>query len=463
MPSLEFRDAFFKEREKITHDTGWYPYITGSRANFTHFTAEKSYKYWKIEKNKIPYVHLGKPLSIKNVASDFSATAMLLQCEKGNVLLDTGFGIEEQCIEMIDFIFISHFQYDHTGGVIQILQKKDIPVIMSSITLDYMLNLDLICEEDKKRLLKNAVIADSLNDRSYIVTTLEFFDNYHCPGAIGIKYKFNDFDIIYAGDICLKNGFYDYRTDFDKIIANNNRKKYVFLDAALVKKSELSTGEENYSDLSDEIFNSVDNEKILFVSKGTEMLFNIYIKLFAQSVLCSKETNFVVSDELYKILKNVLRSWFISKYRNDPFIKNTLSSGRANFAETRRLYPLSKSKEFIEKNNVIFILSLNDMEDMSEKEVLLGSKCYLTGPLALENTVYECIEDIAYSNIKHLASSDWSFHSNKESLDEFIMEHQKCDIVLFHSFPKILSKYKKSFSDNQSSRIHIINKDEIIL
>ncbi len=462
-PSLEFRDAFFYEREIITKETGWYPYITGARANFTHLTAEKSYKYWKIAKKKPPYVHLGRPLSIKNVGSDYAATAMLLKCEKGNILLDTGFGIDAECIESIEFIFISHFHYDHTGGLVDILKKKEIPVIMSSLTLDYMIGLEGIEGEDKKRILKNTIIADFLNDRSYIFSTLEFFDSYHCPGSIGIMYKYRDTVVVYAGDLCLENGFYCYKNAFNEIIGKQYSNKYIILDSALVTKSNLSIGEYTFEDVSISLFDEIKNNNALFISNGTEMLFNIYLRLFAKSVLFSKETNFVISDDLYKILKNLLRSWILSKYRKDPFIKYVLESGRANFAETRRLYPMSKGDQFLGKRDIVYILSLKDVEKLENSALFNGVDCYLTGPPALENKTYDYIENLAYKRIKRFASSDWSFHSDRESLENFIVQHEDCKFILFHSYPKVLNKFKKAFSDDNQNRIYVLSREKVEL
>ncbi|WP_206460545.1 MBL fold metallo-hydrolase [Anaerovorax sp. IOR16] len=462
-PSLKFRDAFFGEREIITKETGWYPYITGARANFTHLKAEKSYKYWKITKNKPPYVHLGRPLSIKNVASDYAATAMLLKCKKGNILLDTGFGIEEEFVESIDYIFISHFHYDHTGGLADILKKKDIPVIMSSLTLNYMLDMDSIVDEDKKRILKNVIISDFLNNRSYIFSTLEFFESYHCPGSVGVKYKYRDTVVVYAGDICLRNGFYCYKDVFNGIVSKYFKNKYIILDSALVMKSHLSIGEDDFEDVSESLFDKIKDNNALFISKGTEMLFNIYLKLFAKSVLCSKQTNFVVNEDLYKLLKNVLRSWLLFKYRKDPFIKYVLASGRANFAETRRVYPITKGEQFHGKQDVVYILSLKDVEKLDNIPLLNGVDCFLTGPLALENRTYDCIENLEYKSIKRLASSDWSFHSDRKSLENFIVQHKECKFILFHSFPKVLNKFKKSFSDDNQHRIHVLSRENLEL
>lgn len=42
LPDLETRDRLFVEREQITVATGWYPMISGKRANFTLLKNSKS-------------------------------------------------------------------------------------------------------------------------------------------------------------------------------------------------------------------------------------------------------------------------------------------------------------------------------------------------------------------------------------------------------------------------------------
>lgn len=180
--SLKVRDLIFAQRRQITKDTGWYPMVSGSRANFTVFKVSDSYIYWNIAAHKPPYVHLGRPLFIRNIAEDISSTAILLSCEKGNILLDTVFGIEHEVIESLEFVFLSHFYKDHSAGIFNLLKEKELPVILSDITLGYLLNLKNIDDTDKILLIKNAVLIESIKDRSYIYSTIEFFSSYHCPG-----------------------------------------------------------------------------------------------------------------------------------------------------------------------------------------------------------------------------------------------------------------------------------------
>lgn len=136
-PNFSFREEIFNDRELITSKTGWYPMISGNRANFTKVGKTEGETYWNLLKRRIPYVHLGKPISIRNVACDISSTALLLKCSKGCILLDTGFEVEDEIVDEVNFIFISHYHRDHSGGLFSFLRKREVPVILSDITLEY--------------------------------------------------------------------------------------------------------------------------------------------------------------------------------------------------------------------------------------------------------------------------------------------------------------------------------------
>ena len=125
--------------------------ISGKRANFTLLKNSKS--YWSVLKHKPPYVHLGKPVALKNVACDISSTAILLKCERGGILLDTGFEVEKSVANEVSFIFLSHFHRDHTGGLFSFLRHREVPVVLSDITLDYLLRVKESEESDRERFL----------------------------------------------------------------------------------------------------------------------------------------------------------------------------------------------------------------------------------------------------------------------------------------------------------------------
>ena len=461
-PSLKVRDLIFAQREQITKDTGWYPMVSGSRANFTTFKVADSYKYWNIATHKPPYVHLGKPLSIRNVAEDISSTAILLRCENGNILLDTGFGIEREVIGLLDFVFLSHFHKDHSAGIFNLLKEKEIPVVLSDITLGYLLNLKSIDDDDKKLLLKNAVLIESIKDRSYICNTIEFFNSYHCPGAYGLKYKYYNNTLIYPGDLCLTNGFFEYSNTLKEVIGDNNGNVSIITDCALVPRGDFAITDRNVDAIFDEVVKSHNNP--IFVSRSSETLFNIYMCLFKLSIDKHMDWLFVVTDELFDMLKNILRTWLMSKHEGDLFVKHIVKKSSINYAETQRLYTMSTSEQFAEYKNkkLVFLLTQGEIDKAVEIFNAHEMDLYITGPLAASKELQERMLSCNFANIHNLMSPDWSFHSDKDAIVDFINNYEKDNIkfFLFHAFPKVLKKFSNEFCDEKKANIEIVSKTE---
>lgn len=463
-PSLKMRDILFEDREEITKDTGWYPMVSGSRANFTSIKIAESYKYWNIVRHKPPYVHLGKPISIKSVACDISSTALMLKCEKGNILLDTGFEVEEDNISDVDFIFMSHFHRDHSGGLYGFLKKREVPVILSGITLGYLLNLRGIDVDDKRRLLKNAVLIESIKERSYINNTIEFFNSYHCPGAYGLKYKCYGEVVIYPGDICLLNGFYDFSDKFQRVINHTGKaNKSIITDCALVPRGDFAITDKDFEAVAESILSSEHNQ--IFVSRGAEMLFNVYIRLFRMAIDEHKDWLFIVNDELFYLLRNVLRNWLLPEYKGDPFVEHVIGKSGINYAETQRLYPISAIEQFdgYNEKRIMYLVTLNDIQAIEEISDTSCMDMYLTGPLALAKNLEETLGNCQFNSVHKLSSPDWSFHSDKEAIRELINDTVNDDtkLILFHAFPKVIKKFIKEFPLEVQDKLGVVSQTEL--
>lgn len=463
-PSLKMRDLLFEDREMIIADTGWYPMVSGSRANFTTIKTLEIYSYWNIASHSPPYVHLGKPLSINNVACDISSTALLLRCEKGNILFDTGFGVDPQVIDDVNFIFLSHFHQDHSGGVFSFLKVKEVPLVLSGITLEYLLNLKNVDGDDKRRLLKNAVLIEGIKNRPYISSTLEFFYSYHCPGAYGVKYQYYDNIIIYPGDVCLVNGFFDFSKEFDVTISDRHTTS-VIIDCALIRRNSLVAADMDFSAVINRIQLTAEGQ--LFVSRGIEVLFNVYIRLFKESIDRHMDCIFLINDELYCLLKTVLRTWLLPDFTRDPYIKHVIARSRINYSESQRLYPLSAIEQFVgyHKRRLMVLASVEDLQIINKSINTEQMDAFIIGPLALDKGLPKILENFAFRSIHKLSSPDWSFHSEKESIMDFINRFgdASTQFILFHSFPNILKKFVKEFPDDVQKKLSIISKNELFL
>ena len=461
-PDYTFRKDFFNERDNITKCTGWYPYMTGSRAYFNNLTPEKAYRKWGITKRRIPHLNIDAPVSMFNVAKDYAGTAILLNCSNGAILFDTAFGIEPSIIPQISYIFISHFHQDHTGGIFEILRQREIPVFLSSLTLEYLLMLHGINDSDKTLLLKNSIVTDGLHKLHYVSQTLEFFNSYHCPGSEGCIYKNTDQVIVYPGDMCLSNGFYNYEPDFSADMSKFNQHKTVLLDCALIKKSNLKKEDISFSDVEKLVFSEALCRDTVLVAKGTEVLLNVYLRLFVTSVIQNTDSIFVVNDDVCQLLKNMLRSWYVPKYKKDPFIRAMLSSNRYNFSETWRLFPVSAASQLENVNNVIYILGLSDISNIGNSILVHKPTTFIVGPLAFDSNADKYVATIDSNDVYYSGSAEWSFHSNISDLSAFVTQDID-QYTLFHNYPNALKKFKKSLPELAAKRISIIQSNPTTL
>lgn len=465
-PSLKIRNSLFLDREEITMETGWYPMVSGKRVRFAKLGNSMSHDFYSLRKNKKPYVHLGKPLSIRSVATDISSTAILLKCEKGNILLDTGFEVETDIVNCVDFIFVSHFHKDHTGGLFSFLKLREVPVILSSITLAYLINLSGVAQCDKDCLVRNAVLIENIKNNSLINRTIEFFDSFHCPGAFGMKYKFYDECFIYPGDMCLANGFFDFTAEFKSICENQLFKKTsVITDCALVPKGDFSITDENFPIIASKVNASGNNQ--VFLSRSCEILFNVYIRLFKLAIQQHKQWLFVVNDELFNLLQNTLRTWLLPLYSGDPFIKYVIGNSHINYAETQRLYNVSNVAQFSDYHDtkVIYLLTLDDLSEVGRLIDTAAMDLFLTGPLAVTKNIGELISDYTFNSITKLSSPDWSFHSDRNNIRNLLCESADPNLkyILFHAYPREIKKFLREIPDTYHHRISFISKNALEL
>jgi len=465
-PSLKIRDLIFDERDEITIDTGWYPMVSGARANFTKIKNSNSNKYWDEINHKPPHVQLGKPMSIRNAACDISSTALLLKCENGSILLDTGFEVEKDIIEEINFIVISHFHRDHTGGLYGFLSQREVPVILSGITLKYLLNLKSVKSTDKERLIKNAVLIERLCKSSHIKETLEFFNSYHCPGAYGLKYKYEQSCFTYPGDFCLINGFYDFSDNFYSLINDpDNKDTSIVTDCALVPKHDFSITDKDFEKIAENILSNDRNQ--IFVSKGVELLFNIYIRLFRMAVDEHKDWLFIVNDDLFYLLQNVLRTWILPVYKGDLFVEHVIGKSGMNYAETQRLYTMSSVEQFSNycSKRLMLLLSLEDLNALNCSIDTCDMDIHLTGPLALAKNINEIIGEFSFNSIDKLSSPDWSFHSDREAIKQIISSSRNPQnrFILFHAYPKDIKKFIREFAPDLQNKLSYVSKNEVML
>jgi hypothetical protein len=455
-PIVKIRTGFFDERERIAIETGWYPLITGSFSS----------KYLPIydqatARHNIRNVHdtlhfsIGKIMAVLDASQDHEGTSILLRGEQGSFLLDTGFQVNRDYFDEIRAVFLSHFHSDHTGGVWDVIEHKDIPIFLSDSTFIYLLGLVNVPTNLKNKLVQTACI---VNERNSIGSVLNFFPVFYAPGSYGMKYTYNyEESYFYFGDICLKNGFFNSRSMLESHLINDSaKKKYILLDTAMVGKRDYSIADDDPMELFCDMVNNSEKRNIVFISNSLETIMYTYIASFVLSNKAGlKDVKFALNSGALRVIRTMWYSIIRSHSINtDPFIKNIISNSNTNFVESHRLYPLSAVQTISDREKIIMFIKPSDLSTDCDIQARCNkSDIVLIGSLAQREEIPAPILATKPRSILRASSPDWSFHSSEDEIINFIQmtKSDVCSIYLFHNYTKVLKKFIKNnnWTDNE--------------
>ena len=440
------RDLFINSRKEIYMKTGWITFVKGQSIN----EAKSQYDIIALT-NHLPPKELGDLIEISNIAADPSSTALLLKCENGAILFDTGFGIKQEYINTFDFIVISHLHKDHTGGLIDILQKRKVPVLLSSVTLSFMQTF--LSDADKEILAKNSVLID-VNPKTRIWSrNVMIFNSYHAPGEFGIAYQSGKDLFVYPGDFCLRNGYCEYQKYLLSFLSQFKDYNIHFaMDCAMVREQKY-IGSMLVEDVMNDIINSQYDS--IIISNGIESLIHGYIMLFSKSI-GKMEFNLAANTSMFEILRQMRIGYKSRNYLLDYYLEQTVykHGGKADFFMSPRLYSVDNSSEPLIKRTAYF-LTIND--EPLIKKVLNSRKTdiYIIGKIAAKGGISDGIlQNENIMSVKYLSFDDWYVHSSKKDIIEFI-ENTDLPIhfILFHSFHRVLSAFVSAISDEKKKDV----------
>ncbi|MDD4509827.1 MAG: MBL fold metallo-hydrolase, partial [Oscillospiraceae bacterium] len=350
-------------------------------------------------------------------------------------------------------ICISHFHSDHCGGLFELLKRHSVPVLIAEITLNYLLVLPNISYEDKLNLAVNAVVLERLIYGKIFRNCLDFFPVFHCPGSAGFVYKgFPGDSVYYLGDVCLKNGFLDFRSTVDRMIAEDkNDKKHIVIDAALIGKSNFTIDLDDIPIvLLQDVVEIARKRNVIFVSNSVETLQYSYILFFIYSnVKVWNSLKLSVNDDLYNIIKSLWGPVILSQKGSaiDPFVKNVLHGSRCNFAETQRLYPLSSLHSIDDREKIASFVTMSDVDNNIQiQNRIKSSDVILLGHWTMKASIPESVAQLKPRSVLRVSSPDWSFHTSESDIAEAINTWNQlgAETILFHNYSKVLRKFSKS-------------------
>lgn len=429
---VKSRDIFFNERNKITKETGWYPLIMGSRCRFWNYRIKSI--------NQITIKSIGKILNFTPISnSSRDGISFELKGSKGKYLLD--FGFNGNVSQQYDCHFLSHTHSDHSGGINNVVSnnRNDAPIISSKTGASFLIhklrntNTENICHTG----FNTKIILDDGFE-------IEFIRVFHNQGSIG--FRFTDpfgTSVYYFGDVCLRNGFSDYRNQLKEFIVNTKTKKNVIIfDGAMIGRKLFIDKEDTPEKILNEFALNSETRNLIFFSNQPENSIYSFLKVYriTQQIKELKSLKLLVSTSLMPTLRHLIEPIIFNfdDYK-DPVFRTLFGSHKSNPVESHRLYPLTNDtlNQVAENERIVIFSGINDIRRISKlRNRFLKADVILAGTFALRENLPDELVTTRPRTIIRVASEDWSFHSNESDIADFIEEVDSTDtkIYLFHNY-----------------------------
>jgi glyoxylase-like metal-dependent hydrolase (beta-lactamase superfamily II) len=467
-PEPAIRGELYKQRESITQSTGWYPLTMGSKAKLTipshHFPKVISADS-DSEEDRV--ADIGEIIKIKDVASTTEGNSILLKGSLGSILFDTGYGVFMDELEDLQGICISHFHKDHSSGIWEVfetLYDYDFPVYLSEPTIRYLWQKKNKEPAARKRLLRASRIVEKKVGINGTNKGINYFPVFHAPGSYGFYYVDSaEKCFIYPGDLCLQNGFHNSSDALFQTINNiKASEKWVMVDAALLGQTDLVASEDDQPlAVINEIMEAVQKRNVCLISKSSETLIYSLILTYLSTQKSEKAQNvkLVVGNDLFEVCQSLLGPMLYHDYDHmDPFVFSVMKKDIKNFVESYRVYPISALPAIPPGENIVTFATPSEVAVSPELQKRIDrGDVYLTGSLAAKAEIPKEINSLLFRSILRLSSTDWSFHSSRAQLIDFIgkLTGNRVHTVLFHANPEVLGEviFKHRF-DNKYVHIH---------
>lgn len=464
MPRPAVRDGLFRARQAITNETGWYPLIQGSRIDTDRLLISALWEQRPLGTSLPRLQSVGQLLRVRAMAnSDEQGICFVLEGTEGALQLDTGKELPRQLPAKTRGTILTHFHGDHSGGVWALTKTSPAPVLLSHGTLRSLWGLTDVPPQDKLALIHRArPFSGRRNYRFADGGSLELFPVFHTPGATGMRLMDRAGNLlVYFGDICLRNGFKDFRQEaLDLVLHGPAQRRFLLLDATMAKRPQdpidpNDTPREILKDVAD----GATSRNVFFLSSQPEAL--VYACLQAFYLTKSSNTKLLLSVPLQRALWSLMHPLLVKRRSSFDPVVLALTGGSyySHFAESHRIYPLVPQVLLeIPADEPVVVFAqpseLTVLEGLTQR--LRKSVVYLAGVIAQRLDLPHLLTASRPKAIFRVETPDWSFHSSDEDLAAYsrmLAEHGVC-VGLFHSFPRNLRRFIKVYG--LDSTVHVM-------
>ena len=216
---------------------------------------------------------------------------------RGNILIDTGVNdsysiiknitipyLKKRGIKNIEYLIISHGDYDHMGEAINLVNNFKVDNVIFNCGEYQDLEKELIKVLDKKNIKYNSCInsIDVNNNKIYFLSTREY--NNENDNSNVIYFNYNNYKFLFMGDAGIKKEMdiidkYNLSNiDFLKVghHGSNTSSSKEFIESINPKYSLISVGKNNrYGHPNDSVLQNLNDSKIYRTDQDGSIMFKI--------------------------------------------------------------------------------------------------------------------------------------------------------------------------------------------
>lgn len=418
------------------------------------------------------HFELGRPVRLRRLLSGEKGTSILLNTSATNLLLDFGkkFDLNLDC--KVDLFLLSHFHYDHCGGIVDAVKTLEPHfVVMSQETLRFL----------GYRLLDRGRFQDFVNLASHTVcpplrkpisfrdgSEMIFMDANHMPGSLISVFNFsNRRSLLYTGDFCAKGKLGEL--DLESIRATLSSRSragrtHAIVDSALVGRKNVENSAKP-TELIAEIRATIEKGgHVILVVKNVDIGFRIYVSIY-ESMFQGRNkisgTYLYIDNDVYLFMRSVRPAYFRKQLNRLGPKLASLVRRRKNLFETVILFRNYYTERT--RRNVTFqlkrgrsLIFLNPIYSLGELTMLfkrlrlqLDEKDLLVAfGQAAEKMSSDSIPR-PFQNARKLFCQDfgWSLHSSEDALRSFLERSDFNQVLLFHNSSDRLTPFIKNLSN----------------
>lgn len=426
------RDKVYENALLCVKKCGWYPLVQGERLKSSNI---KNFEIKDFLDFNIELIDL---VGYESACKDGDGTSIRIQFKNGSILFDSGLPNKLQFKDSDKLCFLSHSHSDHSGGILELLQKG-VHIILNKETYLILCSKAIL---DGSTFYENLHIITSDATIKLYKLKIKAFSVPHCFGSIGYYLGYQNLEIVFTGDIVLKSARFDYIEYIKCLYSKPDSQKYIFLDSTMCMRDD-GVSQQNSSKKLIETLNKINENHFVIVSRDREQLIYALIDIFFYTKESNRTEFSFILDRETKATASIIHENFIKSNFNhiDKILYGQYGKSKSAWGESRWIYWVKYSNEIFkisEHNQSIIFLTA----DQLYKYPNLNQYRYLCIGKQIEGLKQFFMKDSI-----DFDSTPWTMHSSRDVVKESITYFNTKGIksILFHDFSKRMKKFINEF------------------